>query len=50
MIADALLEKLKSLDELSLLELLDVSSSEIIDAFYDKIQDRLAYILENLED
>lgn len=50
MIANELIEKLKSLDEASLLELLDISSSEIIDAFQEKIHERLSYILENLED
>lgn len=44
-----LLEKLRKLDEVLLLELLDVKSEDIIDAFLDKIEEREIYIRNELE-
>lgn len=50
MISNEIIEALKSLDELSLLELLEINSSDLIDAFYEKIHERLPYIIQNLEE
>lgn len=45
-----LIEKLRSVDEITLLELLNITSTELIDAFLDKIDEREAYLYKNLED
>lgn len=34
-------DKLKKVDEISLLEILEISSEEIVDRFSDKIEDKL---------
>lgn len=39
-----LIEELRKLDEITLLELLEVTSSDIVDAFLDKIDERIEYI------
>ena len=44
-----LLQKLRNLDEVLLLELLEISSDDLVDAFLDKIDDKLDYIYEQLE-
>lgn len=49
MTSPELIEVLKGLDELFLLELLEINSGDIIDAFYDKIEERIPYILKELE-
>jgi hypothetical protein len=36
-----LLEALRSVEELTLLELLEINSSDLVDAFYDKIEDNI---------
>lgn len=43
-------EKLKTIDEVSLLELLDIHSDEIVDKFVDKIEDMKDFLLEELAD
>lgn len=45
-----LLEKLRNLDEVVLIELLGVSSTEIVDAFLDKIEDRINFIYSQLDE
>ena len=45
-----LIEKLRKLDEITLLELLDVNAEELVDAFLDKIDDRFAYIAKEIEE
>lgn len=50
MINPDLLEKLRSLDEVTLLELLDLNSSEIVDAFLDKIEDNLPFLYTQVND
>jgi len=45
-----LIERLKQLDEVSLLELLEVYSDEIVDRFPDKIEEKLDYLMEQMED
>ena len=39
-----LLEKLKEVDEVTLLELLEINSTELVDAFLDKIEDKIDYL------
>lgn len=45
-----LLEKLRELDEVLLLELLEITSTDIVDCFLDKIYEREEYILHELEE
>ena len=45
-----LCEELKKLDETTLLELLDISSEEIIDKFQDKIEDNFDHLLLLIEE
>ena len=46
----SLLEKLRKTDEVLLLELLEITSEELVDAFYDKIQERYSYLERQVED
>lgn len=39
-----LIQQLKKVEETLLLELLDISSEDLVDAFIDKIDERLEYI------
>ena len=39
-----LLEKLKKIDEVSLLELLEITSEQLVDAFLDIIDDKEEYL------
>lgn len=50
MLDSDLLTKLRSLDEVTLLELLDINSEEIVDAFLDKIEDNLTFIYSQVHD
>ena len=43
-------DRLKNLDEISLLEVLDISSEEIVDRFNDKIEDKADELEEELKD
>lgn len=43
-------EKLKQLDEIILLELLNISSDQIVERFEDLIIDREDYFIKDLED
>lgn len=43
-------DRLKKQSELDLLEILDISSEELVDRFQDKIEDRQHYFEEDLED
>ena len=42
-------ERLKRLDELSLLEVLDVTSEEIVEYFEDRIEDNFDKLLREVE-
>lgn len=42
-------ERLKRLDELSLLELLDITSEEIVEMFVDKIEDNFDRLLNEVD-
>ena len=43
-------DKLKRMDEVTLLELLNIHSSDIVDRFHDFIEDRADYLEENIDD
>ena len=45
-----LCDKLKRLDEVTLLEVLDISSEEIVERFVDLVEDRFEYLVQELED
>lgn len=45
-----LLEKLRAEEETLLLELLNISSDEIVDAFLHKVEERYKYISQQYED
>lgn len=42
-------EKLKRLDEITLLELLEISSEDLVEHFVDKIEDKADTLEEELE-
>ena len=43
-------DKLKRLDEVTLLELLDIRSEEVVDRFQDKVEERADYLEDVLDD
>jgi len=43
-------DRLKQQDEISVLEVLEITSEELVDRFKDKIENKLDYFLEDLED
>lgn len=43
-------ERLKNIDEVSLLEVLDISSEELIDRFQDRIEDRFDYLEKEFDE
>ena len=45
-----ILQELRKVDEVTLLELLDIEADELIDAFPEKIKDRLQYIHDYLSE
>lgn len=45
-----LLEKLRSMDEVSLLELLEITSEDIVDAFADQIIEKNEYIRKEIQE
>ena len=45
-----LLEKLRKLDEVTLLEILNISSDELVDTFLDKIDERIDYLYKEVEE
>jgi hypothetical protein len=50
MLYHELLEHLKKLDEVTLLEILDISSEEIVDRFTDLIEKKIDYLEAEFED
>lgn len=44
-----LLEKMSQLDELTLIEVLDISSEELVNKFSDRINDRLEELSEDFK-
>ena len=45
-----LIEKLKQLDEITVMELLEISTEELVDRFLDKLEDKLDYINNQLNE
>lgn len=45
-----LADRMKHLDEVTLLEVLDIKSDELTDRFLDKIENRFEYLCEELEE
>ena len=45
-----LIEKLRTLDEITLLEALEITSDDIVDAFLDKINEKLDYLYKQVKD
>jgi len=43
-------ERLKRIDEVSLLEVLEISSEDLVDRFDDKIEDRIDGLAQEFED
>jgi hypothetical protein len=43
-----LLDKLRRTDEVTLMELLEINATELVDAFLDKIEDKLDYLYEQV--
>ena len=50
LVLSELLERLKALDETILMDLLEISSEDLIDRFSDKINDKLELLIEELDD
>lgn len=50
MMTSEMIEELRKLDEVTLLELLEVDSTELVDAFLDKIEDNKVRIANYLYD
>lgn len=44
-----LIQELKQIDEVTLLELLEINSEDLVDAFLDKIDERIEYIYKELQ-
>jgi len=44
------MEKLKREDEVTVMELLQISSEELVDRFQDKVEDKLQYLEHELND
>ena len=44
------MERLKQIDEISLLEILEISSEELVNRFEDKILEKVDYLRMELED
>lgn len=42
------LDQLRSLDEVTLMELLEITSEDLVDAFIDRIEDNLSFIYSQL--
>jgi len=42
--------KLKSLDEVTILEVLDISSEDIVDRFQDLVEERYDYLIDEFPD
>ena len=45
-----IINHLRRIDEISLLEVLNISSEDIVDRFGDRIEDRYEYLREDFED
>lgn len=45
-----LFDRLKELDELSILEILNLTSEQLVDRFQDEIEDKFDTLIEKFED
>lgn len=45
-----LMNRLRKVDEVSLLEILDISSEELVDRFQDMIEERMESLIEEFEE
>lgn len=45
-----LINKLKQIDEITVLELLEITSEELVDAFLDKIDEKIDYLYEQISE
>lgn len=45
-----LLDLLRKVDEITLLELLEITSDDIVDCFHDKIEDKQSYLYAQLQE
>ena len=43
-------ERLTKQDEISVLEVLEITSEELVDRFNDRVEEKLDYFIEDLED
>ncbi len=43
-------DRLKKQDEISVLEVLEITSEELVDRFNDRVEEKLDYFIEDLED
>jgi hypothetical protein len=50
MIFEDVIARLKLLDEITLMEVLEISSEDLIERFQDKVEIKLEYLTEDLED
>lgn len=48
MVPRDILDQLRSLDEVTLMELLEITSEDLVDAFIDRIEDNLSFIYTQL--
>lgn len=45
-----LLERLKNIDEVSLLEILELTSEDLVDNFRSRVEEKYDYLISELED
>ena len=50
MLLTELSDKLKDMDEITLLELLNINAEDIVDRFQDTIEDNAEYLIREVED
>mgnify|MGYP003334501257 FL=1 len=50
MLLTELSDKLKDMDEITLLELLNINAEDIVDRFQDIIEDNAEYLIREVED
>lgn len=43
-------DRLKQQDEISVLEVLEITSDELVDRFRDRVEEKYDYLVEDLED
>lgn len=43
-------DRLKQQDEISVLEVLEINSEELVDRFRDRVEEKFDYLVEDLED